>query len=301
MLLLFLYEVSLFLSIFPDQYLSSRCDPLLLTPYIEANRLVEAKELSEVKHLSPNFHIKSYSGFLTVDKKYGSNLFFWFFPSLVIILLFDNKLFNLIIRLQKNPKTAPVVLWLQGGPGSSSMFALFSENGPFYVNENIELIRNNYSWAQEFSMLYIDNPVGTGFSFTEDNGGLARNEVNVADNLYEALQQFFKLFSEYRLNEFYVTGESYAGKYVPAIGYKLHQMSAKSNINFKGIAIGNGWIDPISMLDIGSFLYQMGLIDENQLNHFFEIQNKTAIDIKNKDFRNAFIINDQLIGDYHKF
>ena len=93
-----------------------------------------------------------------------------------------------------------------------------------------------------------------------------------------------------------MTGESYAGKYVPAIGYKLHQMSSTSNINFKGIAIGDGWIDPISMLDVGSFLYQVALIDENQLKHFYEEQNKTVSLIQNNEFLKAFEIYDQLWG-----
>jgi len=176
------------------------------------------------------------------------------------------------------------------------MFGLFVENGPYKVDKNLNISFNNYSWAQEFSMLYIDNPVGTGFSFTQDKDGLAKNEEDVADDLYEALQQFFTLFSEYRGNDFYVTGESYAGKYIPAIGYKLHTMANHSKINFKGIAIGNGWIDPINMLDIGSLLYQIGLIDENQLKHFYEVQNRTAVDIAKGNFRDAFLINDELMG-----
>ncbi len=76
-------ELLLVLILFRGQSLSSRCDRLLLTPYIESNRLVEAKRLSAVTDLFPDSHIKSYSGFLTVDKEFNSNLFFWFFPSLV--------------------------------------------------------------------------------------------------------------------------------------------------------------------------------------------------------------------------
>jgi vitellogenic carboxypeptidase-like protein len=188
------------------------------------------------------------------------------------------------------------LLWLQGGPGASSLFGLFVENGPYRVDEKLNVNLNNYSWTQNFSMLYIDNPVGSGFSFTQSSQGFAQNEQNVADDLYEALQQFFTLFSEYRNNNFYLTGESYAGKFIPAIGYKLHTMANTSNINFKGIAIGNGFIDPINMLDIGSFLYKIGLIDENQLQHFYLIQNRTAKDIVNGNFSDAFIIYGELLG-----
>ncbi|CAG2112243.1 unnamed protein product [Medioppia subpectinata] len=239
---------------------------------------LEAKRLSSVTEL-PNAHnISSYSGFLTVNKKLNNNLFFWFFPAL------------------NNDKTAPVILWLQGGPGCSSMLGLFTEMGPFKLDDKLNLVANKYSWSQNYSVLYIDSPVGTGFSYTTDAMGFATNEQNVAEDLYNALQQFFKLFAEYKNNEFYVTGESYAGKYVPAIGFKLHQMSATSGINFKGISIGNGWIDPLSMLDVGSYLYQTGLIDKTQLNHFYDIQNKTAVDIKQNKYREAFDLFDQLLG-----
>ena len=187
------------------------------------------------------------------------------------------------------------MVWLQGGPGSSSMFAVFNENGPYIVDKDIKISLNKYSWTQQFSMLYIDNPVGTGFSYTNDEKGFSRDQQNIADNLYEALQQFFTLFSEYRNNEFYITGQSYAGKYIPAIGYKLHSMRNISNINFKGIAIGNGWIDPITQLDIGSLLRTIGLIDEKQLQYFYYIQNKTSLEILKENYTNAHILYSKLM------
>ncbi len=180
------------------------------------------------------------------------------------------------------------------------MFSVFVETGPYIVEKNLAIKSNDYSWVKEFSVLYIDNPVGSGFSFTHNTSGLSTDEEAIADNLYEALQQFFILFSEYRKNDFYVTGESYAGKYIPAIGYKLHTMRNNSNINFKGFAIGNAWIDPITMLDYGSFLKSVGLIDENQLKHFYEEQNKTISEIKKGNYWDAFKIDAALIGIIQK-
>jgi vitellogenic carboxypeptidase-like protein len=188
------------------------------------------------------------------------------------------------------------VLWLQGGPGSSSMFSVFFENGPYVIDKDMRVSFNNYSWIQEFSMLYIDNPIGSGFSFTNDKNGFSRDQENIADNLYEALQQFFTIFDDYRKNDFYITGESYAGKYIPAIGYKLHSKKNNSNINFKGIAIGNGWIDPINMLDYGSFLKSIGLIDENQINYFYYLQNETVSQILKGNFLNANKIGSKILG-----
>ncbi|KAG0442831.1 hypothetical protein HPB47_015578 [Ixodes persulcatus] len=92
--------------------------PLYLTPFIEDGRLDEAKSLSRVKSLGDVEDVPSYAGFLTVKKDTGSNLFFWFFPA------------------KENPESAPLILWLQGGPGSSSMIGLFTEHGPFVVDDD---------------------------------------------------------------------------------------------------------------------------------------------------------------------
>lgn len=121
-------------------------------------------------------------------------------------------------------QTAPVVLWLQGGPGGSSLFGLFVEHGPYLVTKDITAELRPFSWARRFSMLYVDNPVGTGFSFTGREEGYARNQSDVARDLFEALQQFFTLFHEYSGNDFYVTGESYAGKTFST--FKIPHMAA---------------------------------------------------------------------------
>ncbi|CAJ0918976.1 unnamed protein product [Ranitomeya imitator] len=166
-----------------------------------------------------------------------------------------------------SPESAPVLLWLQGGPGGSSMFGLFVEHGPYVVNKNLTLVHREFAWTNKYSMLYIDNPVGTGFSFTKDDRGYAVNQDDVGRDLYSALTQFYQIFPEYQKNEFYATGESYAGKYVPAIGYYIHTLnpSAKVKINFKGIAIGDGLCDPEVMLaGYADFMFQTGIVDENQ-------------------------------------
>ena len=158
-----------------------------------------------------------------------------------------------------------MVIWLAGGPGQSSIWSIFSFNAVFNLTENKRLSLNPYAWAHNYSMLYIDNPVGTGYSFTRNESGYSRDMNSVANNLYEFLQQFYKVFNEYRGNDLYITGESYAGKYVPALGYKLMQMSDESNINFKGIALGNPWIDPINQLNVVVALKGLGLIDEKEM------------------------------------
>ena len=137
--------------------------------------------------------------------------------------------------LQFNAKDAPVLLWLQGGPGGSSLFGLFNENGPFQVLDNLEVVKRQTSWTLTHHVIYIDNPVGTGFSFTMLDKCYAQTQENVATDLYDALTQFFVMFPNIAKNDFYVTGESYAGKYVPALAHRIHLLNptATAKINLK--------------------------------------------------------------------
>lgn len=219
---------------------------LYLTPLINEGRLDEAKRLSSVGDIPADVQVPGYSGYITVNQEFNSNLFFWFVPSL------------------NDPENAPVILWIQGGPGTSSLLGFFSEHGPYRVAEDGSRAEfRRLTWAQRYSMLYVDQPVGAGYSFTESDAGYARNMTDVGRDMLEFLQQFFTMFSELAENEFYLTGESYAGKYVPTIGTTIHENaeSMRVKINFRGIAFGNGFTDPANMLGFGEFLYGIGLID----------------------------------------
>ena len=126
--------------------------------------------------------------------------------------------------------------------------------------------------------------------------GYAKDENDVARDLYSALQQFFTIFSEQRKNDFYITGESYAGKYVPAIAYKIHSEGNSSNIPLKGIAIGDGLCDPQTMFRYGEYLYQIGLLDENQRDFFNSEEKKAVKYIENGQYFDAFKIFDFLLN-----
>ncbi|XP_035448410.2 venom serine carboxypeptidase [Spodoptera frugiperda] len=253
--------------------------PLFLTPYVESGKIEEGRRLARVP-FTESLRIKSYAGYFTVNKQYNSNQFFWYFPAMV-----------------PNNTNAPVVVWLQGGPGATSLYGLFTENGPIRVRRN-KFERRKYNWALSHHMIYIDNPVGTGFSFTNDSRGYCTDETQVGEQLYSTLIQFFQLFPELQQNKFFVTGESYGGKYVPALAYTIHKKnpSAKLKINMKGIAIGNGLSDPEHQLVYGKYLYQIGLIDSNGAKLFEEYENKTKNFIKQGKWDDAFATFDTLLN-----
>ncbi|BES89400.1 Carboxypeptidase [Nesidiocoris tenuis] len=246
-------------------------NPLFLTPLIERGEVEKARECAGVPSMIKGEGVTSYAGFFTVNGTYNSNLYFWFFPS------------------ETDERNAPVAIWLQGGPGGSSLFALFKENGPLVITSTLEVKKRKYYWSKNINLIYFDNPVGTGFSFTDNDAGYATNEEDVARNLYAALRQFFIVFPEYQKNEFYITGESYAGKYIPALGHKIHAENPRSEIkiNLVGLAIGDGWVDPVHMMVYSKYLYQHGLIDTATAAKMRRIEKKTVQLIKRGKFHAA--------------
>ncbi|KAF7288071.1 hypothetical protein GWI33_000125 [Rhynchophorus ferrugineus] len=255
-------------------------EPLIITPYLENNQIEEARLAAQVNH-SAFQGISSYSGYFTVEPRTNGNLFFWFFPS------------------RNDYQSDPVILWLQGGPGSPSLYGLFTENGPFIVEEDLNITLREYSWNKNHSVIYIDQPVGTGYSFTDEDEYVS-NQEQVGAHLYSALTQFFTLFPEFSKNEFYIAGESYAGKYVPSISYAIYKNnpSASLYINLKGLLIGNGLTDPIHQLAYGDYLYQLGLLDLIQRDDFYSLEKETYSYIKAGDYLMASFVFDEIIEFY---
>merc|ERR1711915_335722 len=262
---------------FPRANATQVGEPLFLTPYIESGDIVTGRSMALVDWnllQGLNEEIESYSGLLTVDPANNGNMFFWFFPA------------------EENPETAPVVIWLQGGPGGSSMFGLLKLHGPILsgTDENGEFgVRDNpYSWHRKHNMLYIDNPVGAGFSYSRK---MPETQDEVSQNLYNMLQQWYKLFPMYQNNPFYPFGESYAGKFVPSIAKKIHEENMNSNnvrINLAGMGIGDGWMSPYHNARYGNFLYQVGLVDENQLENCLDMEQQTQALIQQGSWYSAW-------------
>jgi len=160
-----------------------------------------------------------------LDLGNGDDIFYWLFSS------------------RNNPTSDPLVIWLTGGPGCSSEVALFIENGPYTVNPDLSLKTNPYSWNNNSNLLFIDQPVGTGFSRARDPTHYARNENMVSENFYKFLIKFLSSYPSFKGRDLYITGESYAGHYIPAIADFIVQ-HPDDMINLKGVAIGNGWVSP---------------------------------------------------------
>ncbi|KAJ7468642.1 carboxypeptidase C [Mycena latifolia] len=177
--------------------------------------------------------VKQYSGYLDIaDDKH---LFFWFFES------------------RNSPSTDPLVLWLNGGPGCSSSTGLLFELGPCSIaDEGKNTTFNKHSWTSSANMIFLDQPVNVGFSYAED-GTTVNNSPVAGKDVYAFLELFLSRFPEYSKQPFHISGESYAGTYLPHIastiwdGNKqldLAPTPSLKHINLESVLIGNGLTDP---------------------------------------------------------
>ena len=178
-----------------------------------------------------------------VDKLFGDLYTGEIYSGYLSTKIDGNELFYIYIPSQNSPSTSPLMLWLNGGPGCSSLFGLLAEVGPV-TSDNFAgtFKQNEYSWNKIANMLFIEQPAGVGFSKTEDPDFLWTDDVT-ADNLLYAIKDFFKLFEDLKDRPFYVSGESYAGVYIPFLSKHILEDTSSDKVNLKGVLIGNPLTD----------------------------------------------------------
>lgn len=162
--------------------------------------------------------VKQYVGYMDV-RDVDKHFFYWFFES------------------RNDPKNDPIILWLNGGPGCSSNGGLFFELGSSSINATLQPVYNPYSWNSNASVIFLDQPVGVGYSY----GGKEKVDTSTkaAKDVYIFLELFFKKFPQYLNNKFHLTGESYAGHYVPRIGAEILDHPERS-FELASMMVGNG-------------------------------------------------------------
>ena len=183
-----------------------------------------------------------YSGHIDVSKEMGQPMFVHY----------------LYIESEAHPDTDPTILWTNGGPGASSMFGVFVELGPLRANEDSlktkefnetgvpTLFYNEYGWTKLGSVLMFDWPPPVGFSYCEDPAGNGTScgdwdDERMAKVSYAALAAWFGKFPERQKVPLYLTGESYAGIYVPRLAEAILDNKDPTVLpQFKGFAVGDG-------------------------------------------------------------
>ncbi|CAI5760457.1 unnamed protein product [Candida verbasci] len=170
--------------------------------------------------------VKQYSGYLDVENE-DKHFFYWFFES------------------RNDPKNDPVILWLNGGPGCSSLTGLFFELGPSSIGEDLKPVYNPFSWNNNASVIFLDQPINVGYSYSSQS---VSNTVAAGKDVYAFLELFFKQFPEYSKLDFHIAGESYAGHYIPVFASEILTHPERS-FNLTSVLIGNGLTDPLTQYE----------------------------------------------------
>ncbi|KAJ4414554.1 hypothetical protein N0V82_007849 [Gnomoniopsis sp. IMI 355080] len=211
--------------------------------------------------------VQSFSGYVDIEE--DEHIFFWFFEA-----------------RNEDPTTAPLTVWINGGPGSSSMIGLFQELGPCGVDYNGDLYDNPYAWNNASNLLFIDEPTGTGFSYSSaipayvsDYGDViqlpdatcpdyagdscgtysyanllatANSTQAAAPRFWKTLQGFTGAFPQYAREDFHFTTESYGGHYGPIFNEYIETQNA---------AIKNGSLSGAHEISLKSVMIGNGWYD----------------------------------------
>ncbi|XP_078177991.1 serine carboxypeptidase II-1-like [Carex rostrata] len=195
-----------------------------------------------------------YSGYVTVNATAGRALFYWLQEAQGGSEVSDS---------------APLVLWLNGGPGCSSVaYGASEELGVFRINSDGEtLFLNEYAWNKVANILFLDSPAGVGFSYSNTSSDLYKfGDANTARDSYAFLLGWFERFPKYKYRDFYIAGESYAGHYVPQLSqivYEQNKGVENPIINFKGFMVGNAVTDDYNdYIGLFEFWWNHGLISD---------------------------------------
>jgi len=187
------------------------------------NDWVNLAQLPQLNAFAKNYTSNIFSGYLTAGT--GTSFHYVFLES------------------QRTPKSDPLILWLNGGPGCSSLLGWLYEHGPFiFPDGETKFQYNNYSWNKIANVLYLESPACVGFSSCP-NPNQTFDDNSVAQANLNALLAFYVKFPNFTRNDFYVAGESYGGIYVPYLSYYIDQFNKKAPatlIPLKGFLVGNG-------------------------------------------------------------
>uniref|UniRef100_A0A2P2KR37 Carboxypeptidase n=1 Tax=Rhizophora mucronata TaxID=61149 RepID=A0A2P2KR37_RHIMU len=146
-------------------------------------------------------------------------------------------------RVKDPYKPWPIILWLQGGPGSSGIgMGNFEEVGPLDSNLN----PRNSTWLRIADLLFVDNPVGTGYSFVEDKQLFVKTDNEAATDLTTLLEEIFNRNESLQKSPLYIVGESYGGKFAVTLGLSALKAieAGKLKVKLGGVALGDSWISP---------------------------------------------------------
>ncbi|KAF8632313.1 hypothetical protein AX15_001936 [Amanita polypyramis BW_CC] len=203
-------------------------------------------------HQDPTHPLKIYAGNLLSDPRAN--------PSSSSTETFAH-LFFVLVENRRTADKERILFWFNGGPGCSSFDGLMMEVGPWRMDGKGGFQVQEGGWEEYTTMVYVDQPAGTGFSYTSSEH-LVRTPQEASEQFLVFLRNFYKVFPQYKNVDTYLGGESFAGQWIPYFADAV--LESNLGIHLRGAAIGNGWIDPrrqyATYLD---YVVKMGILEEN--------------------------------------
>jgi vitellogenic carboxypeptidase-like protein len=237
--------------------------------------------------------------------KVGSNSYDFYTGYIMVNQTTNTSLFYSLSSAANKSLSAPnpLILWMQGGPGCSSLYGVWMEFGPWLVvvnGSNLTMQERDITWATYYHILTIDNPCTVGFNQRGTCNITSTQQAMV--EVYYFLLSFFKAYPQLTNNPFYIFGESYGGKYIPYLAYEIITRGAKG-FNFSGIGIGNAWTSPIVQLDVfARSTYSMGVIGQNFRDQLILYQTTGKANMINQQWingTNMFNLVEDLLTDFN--
>ncbi|EMS50682.1 Serine carboxypeptidase-like 6 [Triticum urartu] len=211
----------------------------------------ERNTITHVKGFDGPLPFALETGYVEVDEAHGAELFYYF------------------IQSERSPREDPLILWITGGPGCSALSGLLFEIGPLkfdvagYTEGFPRLVYFEDSWTRVSNVIFLDAPVGTGFSYAREEEGLDVSLTGTGTHLRVFLQRWIADHPEFASNPLYIGGDSYSGYTVPVAALEIADQPDKGGLNLKGYLVGNAGTD--DKYDSGGkipFMHGMGLISD---------------------------------------
>ncbi|XP_011627623.1 serine carboxypeptidase-like 7 isoform X1 [Amborella trichopoda] len=229
---------------------------LLLLMWVTISECITADSSARVEFL-PGFEgalpFDFFSGYISVDE------------------VNEYRLFYYLIKSENNPSKDPLLLWLTGGPGCSGFSGLVIETGPLRIkveeyNGTLPALRYNpYSWTKVANVIYVDSPIGTGFSYSKSPPDYATSDSKTVKDLHKFLTNWFIEYPEFLSNPLYIAGDSYSGITVPVLTSEIANgidSGYRPVFNLKGYLVGNPVTDVEFDSQVVPFAHGMGLISD---------------------------------------
>ena len=271
------------------QSASSRSDLVMVTELLHAHGSRSVREASRIDYKG---EFLGYAGHYTVSSSFpkrDNHIYAWLQPCKDGECAGESGV-NM---------SAPLLIWLQGGPGGPGWFGAFGEIGSYYIGGNAtnpELRERCFTWCAKYNCLFVDQPVNTGFSFQTDKAtgraitdvgdvNYTNASVDATRQVFDVLLQVYEVFPELREQPLVITGESYGGLYTPNLAAHVLDYNAASStkrpIDFAALAVGDPCINwKYQMKTYANTLYGMGVI---MLDEKAELESIMAKSVANLD------------------